>query len=94
MQIIIVFLRQKLAGKPLTVVGDGMQSRDFVYATDVARAFVAAAQTDKVGEIYNIGFGSPRTIDDLTKTASFVVGDLRKSIFRVLTNLIDSAGTL
>ena len=53
-----VFLRQKLAGKPLTVVGDGMQSRDFVYATDVARAFVAAAVTDKVGEIYNIGAGN------------------------------------
>lgn len=65
-----VFLRQKLAGKPLTVVGDGMQSRDFVYATDVARAFVAAALTDKVGEIYNIGFGSPRTIDELTKMLS------------------------
>ena len=65
-----VFLRQRLAGKPLTVVGDGMQSRDFVYATDVARAFVAAAVTDKVGEIYNIGFGSPRTIDDLTKMLS------------------------
>jgi UDP-glucose 4-epimerase len=38
-----------------------------VYATDVARAFVAAAVTNKVGEIYNIGCGSPRTIDDLTK---------------------------
>jgi UDP-glucose 4-epimerase len=47
-----------------------MQSRDFVYATDVARAFVAAALTDKVGEIYNIGFGSPRTIHDLTKMLS------------------------
>jgi len=65
-----VFLRQKLAGKPLTVVGDGLQSRDFVYATDVARAFVAAAMTDKVGEVYNIGFGSPRTINDLTKMLS------------------------
>ena len=59
-----------MAGKPLTVVGDGTQSRDFVYATDVARAFVAAALTDKVGEIYNIGFGSPRTIGDLTKMLS------------------------
>lgn len=62
-----VFLRQKLAGKPLTVVGDGLQSRDFVYATDVARAFILAAQSEVVGEIYNIGFGLPRTIDDLTK---------------------------
>ena len=41
-----VFLKQKLAGKPFTIVGDGTQSRDFLYATDVARAFWAAAETD------------------------------------------------
>ena len=34
-----VFLRQKLAGKPYTVVGDGTQRRDILYVTDVARAF-------------------------------------------------------
>jgi UDP-glucose 4-epimerase len=65
-----VFLKQKLAGKALTVVGDGNQSRDFVYATDVAKAFVAAAQTDKVGEIYNIGYGKPRKINELTRLLS------------------------
>jgi UDP-glucose 4-epimerase len=65
-----VFLKQKIAGKALTVVGDGNQSRDFVYATDVAKAFVAAAQTDKVGEIYNIGYGKPRKINELTKLLS------------------------
>ena len=40
-----VFLRQKLAGKPFTVVGDGTQRRDFLYASDVAAAFLAAAET-------------------------------------------------
>lgn len=65
-----VFLKQKIAGKALTVVGDGNQSRDFVYATDVAKAFLAAAQTSIVGEIYNIGFGTPRKINDLTKMLS------------------------
>src|SRR5512139_3143071 len=44
-----VFLRQKLAGKPYTVVGDGTQSRDFLYVTDVARAFLAAAETKRTG---------------------------------------------
>ena len=38
-----VFLAQKLAGEPFTVVGDGEQTRDFTYVTDVARAFVEAA---------------------------------------------------
>lgn len=65
-----VFLKQKLAGKPLTVVGDGNQSRDFIYATDVAKAFVAAANTDKVGEIYNLGYGKPRKIKELTSLLS------------------------
>ena len=40
-----VFFRQKLAGKPYTVVGDGTQRRDFIYVTDVAQAFLAAAET-------------------------------------------------
>src|SRR5215475_3015900 len=60
-----VFLRQKLAGKPFTVVGDGTQKRDFIYASDVAEAFLAAAETDKVGEIYNLGAGNPQSVNRL-----------------------------
>jgi len=57
-----VFLAQKLAGKPLTIVGDGSQSRDFLYVTDVARAFYAAATTDRVNRIYNLGAGNPQPV--------------------------------
>lgn len=60
-----VFLRQKLAGKPFTVVGDGNQSRDFLYVTDVARAFLAAAETDRVGEVWNLGAGNPQPVNRL-----------------------------
>ncbi|MFA6311932.1 MAG: NAD-dependent epimerase/dehydratase family protein [Sterolibacterium sp.] len=60
-----VFLRQKLAGKPYTVVGDGAQSRDFLYVTDVARAFLAAAETPIVGRTYNLGAGNPQTVNRL-----------------------------
>lgn len=60
-----VFLRQKLAGQPFTVVGDGTQRRDFVYATDVARAFLLAAETGRVGQIWNLGGGNPQTINRL-----------------------------
>jgi UDP-glucose 4-epimerase len=62
-----VFLKQKLAGKPLTVVGDGTQARDFLYVTDVVRAFFAAAQTDRVGRIYNLGAGKPQTVNRLAE---------------------------
>jgi UDP-glucose 4-epimerase len=62
-----VFLRQKLAGKPFTVVGDGTQSRDFLYVTDVARAFLAAAETSRVGQVWNLGAGKPQTVNRLVE---------------------------
>lgn len=60
-----VFLKQKLLGKPYTVVGDGQQTRDFLYVTDVANAFLAAAETDRSGEVWNIGAGKPQSINRL-----------------------------
>jgi UDP-glucose 4-epimerase len=62
-----VFLAQKLKGKPLTVVGDGSQRRDFVYVTDVARAFLAAAESSESGEIFNLGAGNPQSINHLVE---------------------------
>jgi len=62
-----VFLRQKLAGKPFTVVGDGTQTRDFLYVTDVAAAFLAGAETDKVGEVWNLGAGNPQSVNRLVE---------------------------
>ncbi|ARJ66523.1 NAD-dependent dehydratase [Magnetospirillum sp. ME-1] len=50
-----VFLAQRLAGKPYTIVGDGTQTRDFTFVTDVADAFVTAAASDISGEIFNVG---------------------------------------
>ena len=62
-----VFLRQKLAGEPFTVVGDGTQRRDFVYASDVAAAFLAAARTEMVGEVWNVGAGAPQSVNRLVE---------------------------
>ena len=60
-----VFMSQKLAGKPFTVVGDGNQTRDFVYVTDVADAMLRAAQSDCSGEIFNVGSGGTYSINHL-----------------------------
>ncbi len=60
-----VFLRQKLAGEPYTVVGDGTQTRDFIYVTDVAEAFWRAADTPRSGRIYNVGAGNPQSVNRL-----------------------------
>ena len=62
-----VFFKQKLEGKAFTVVGDGTQKRDFVYASDVAEAFLAAAETPKIGEIWNVGGGNPQPVNRLVK---------------------------
>lgn len=62
-----VFLRQKLAGAPFTVVGDGTQRRDFVYATDVAAAFLRAAETERTGEAWNVGAGNPQSVNRLVE---------------------------
>ena len=60
-----VFLAQKLAGRPLTVVGDGTQKRDFIHVSDVVDAFVKAAQSDVAGEVFNVGAGDPQTVNHL-----------------------------
>jgi UDP-glucose 4-epimerase len=60
-----VFFKQKLAGKPFTVIGDGTQRRDFLYVTDVAEAFLAAAETDRIGQIWNLGAGNPQSVNTL-----------------------------
>lgn len=50
-----VFLAQKLAGKPYTIVGTGEQTRDFTYVTDIVDAFITTAKSDIVGERFNVG---------------------------------------
>ena len=62
-----VFFKQKLADKPLTIIGDGNQSRDFIYVTDVANAFLKAATTNFQGQIYNLGNSNPKTVNKLAK---------------------------
>ncbi|MDE2010418.1 MAG: SDR family oxidoreductase [Candidatus Omnitrophica bacterium] len=60
-----VFLSQKLNNKPFTVVGDGNQTRDFIFVTDVAEAFHAAGFSEVSGEIFNVGAGQPQSVNKL-----------------------------
>lgn len=62
-----VFLAQLLAGQPLTVVGDGTQTRDFTYVTDVAGALLAAARAGRPGAVYNAGSGRPVSVNRLVE---------------------------
>jgi UDP-glucose 4-epimerase len=62
-----VFLAQLKAGKPITVVGDGSQTRDFTFVTDVVDAIIMAAQSHILGQIYNVGSGGTYSINQLVK---------------------------
>ena len=62
-----VFLAQKMAGKPFTVVGDGTQTRDFTFVTDVVDAFVRAAESNVGGEIFNVGSGQTYSVNRLVE---------------------------
>lgn len=65
-----VFLAQKINNKPLTIVGNGKQTRDFVYVTDVANAFFKAANLKRSGDIINIGSGTETTVNAIAKEIS------------------------
>jgi UDP-glucose 4-epimerase len=62
-----VFLAQLIAGKPLTIVGDGTQTRDFTYVTDVVGALLAAADSDLVGRAYNVGSDTTVSVNRLVE---------------------------
>lgn len=62
-----VFLAQKLAGKPFTVVGDGKQTRDFTFVTDVVEALMAAAKSSLSGKVFNVGSGDTYSVNRLVE---------------------------
>lgn len=74
--VIGVFLKQMLMNKPLTVVGNGKQKRDFLYVTDVAEAFYKASNTKLKGKIWNLGFGKAYSVNKLIEKLKY-----KKKIF-------------
>jgi len=62
-----VFLAQKLADQPYTVVGDGTQTRDFTFVSDIVDAIIAAAESDISGEIINIGSDNTYSVNRLVE---------------------------
>jgi len=74
------FIDMSLAGRPLTVFGDGLQTRDFIYVSDVVEAYLHAAGLQGTSllpfsGIYNIGTGTAATILDLARTILRLTGD-------------------
>lgn len=72
--VISVFVDQARTGGPITVHGDGAQTRDFVHVDDVVRANLLAGTTDGVGAAYNVGTGSSITIRELAERVREATG--------------------
>lgn len=67
-----VFLAQKLANKPLTIVGDGNQTRDFIHVFDLIEAIIAAATKAKNNQIFNVASGKETSVNQI---AEIIGGD-------------------
>ena len=72
--VIAVFAHRALQGLPVDVWGDGSVVRDFVYATDVGRAFLAASQHQGEARIFNIGGGTGHSVNDIIRTLEGLLG--------------------
>ena len=69
------FVRQALTGQPITVFGDGSQSRSFTYVGDVVRAMVALINEPRaIGQVFNIGNGAEISIVDLAEKIKVLTG--------------------
>ena len=66
-QLISMSLAQKLANKPLTIVGNGEQTRDFIHVSDLVRAIFKTALSKKIGKIYNVGGGKEIKVNLIAK---------------------------
>jgi UDP-glucose 4-epimerase len=62
-----VFLAQKFAKKPLTVVGDGKQTRDFIHVYDLVDAIVLIAKKAKINQVFNIASGKETSVNNVAK---------------------------
>ena len=77
------FVRQALAGQPITVFGDGQQSRSFTYVGDVVRAMVGLiSEPAAVGQVFNIGNGQEISINALAEKVKTMTGS-RSDIVKV-----------
>ncbi len=73
-----IFIDKALKNEPLTIFGDGEQTRDFVYVKDVVAANVYLAQTERLSGEYNVAYGKSMTVNDLAKKIIELTGSKSK----------------
>jgi nucleoside-diphosphate-sugar epimerase len=79
--VISIFMTRALEARPPTIYGDGDQSRDFIFVSDVVDANIAAARASSPGGIYNIGSGSAVSVNQLWENICSLAGDSREAVY-------------
>ncbi len=79
-QVVAIFSRKMLAGRPCTIYGDGTQTRDFVFVDDVVAAF-AAARDGGSGELVNVGSGSEISVNELYAKLAELTGSRFEPVY-------------
>jgi UDP-glucose 4-epimerase len=69
-----IFMQQALAGAPLTIYGDGLQTRDFIYVKDIATANIFATTTPGLNGVFNVGYGGQITVLELARRILALAG--------------------
>ena len=73
-EVLIRWMERIAAGQPPLILGDGVQTMDFVYIEDIARANILALQSDLTDDVFNIASGSETSLNDLAKALLKVMG--------------------
>lgn len=78
--VLAIFIGNLLRGEPITIHGDGAQTRDFVHVDDVVRAWLAVVdEPATAGQVYNVGSGRETTISELADAVLAAFGETRDS---------------
>lgn len=92
--VIGIFLRQRAAGEPLTIVGDGEQRRDFVYVGDVVNANILAAtkevKKEAFGQVYNVGTGVNYSVNQIAEMFNHSTVNIPSRLGEIRISLADS----
>ena len=101
--VVAAFLKNLLEGRDLTIYGDGSQTRDFVFVSDLCRAVLLAGEHDAPGEVFQIASGGERSVNDLARLLCELAGEGEDRIvyappregeaYRIFSN-IDKARTV
>jgi len=75
-----IFIRQALAGQPLTIHGDGSQTRDFIFVKDIVRALEFCATSPGVSGVFNCGYGDANSIKSLTDLILKEIGSTSETV--------------